>query len=232
MFGTSAARFNDDGVTALYQHLLGLLAEQGLPVGSGVLPRVDVRASTGLTSVVPAARVALSRRDRRRRPRLPPDHRGAGRRRSRRRQALRTTAGAARRRPGRRPRAGNCSRRRRDGELLPDVRGAAGASGRARVEDYSGDELVYTRAGQGDPHPADPARRCRARRCAGSPCPRTRRRGGAAALPAPGEPARLLPVHRRGVPVQARRRGAGADVRRRGRRVPDQPAVPAAVGRR
>src|SRR5207245_10690315 len=25
VFGTSAARFNDDGVTALYQHLLGLL---------------------------------------------------------------------------------------------------------------------------------------------------------------------------------------------------------------
>src|SRR3712207_3967928 len=56
VFGTSAARFNDDGVTALYQHLFGLLAGKGLPVGAGVLPRVDVRASTGLTSVVPAAR--------------------------------------------------------------------------------------------------------------------------------------------------------------------------------
>ncbi len=29
MFGTSAARFNDDGVTALYQHLRDLLAEHG-----------------------------------------------------------------------------------------------------------------------------------------------------------------------------------------------------------
>src|ERR687897_167420 len=56
VFGTSAARFNDDGVTALYQHLLGLLAEAGLPAGSGVLPRVDVRASSGLTSVVPPQR--------------------------------------------------------------------------------------------------------------------------------------------------------------------------------
>src|SRR3954470_6697198 len=56
VFGTSAARFNDDGVTALYQHLRGLLVDAGLAAGAGVLPRVDGRASTGLTSVVPAAR--------------------------------------------------------------------------------------------------------------------------------------------------------------------------------
>ena len=35
VFGTSAARFNDDGVTALYQHLRDLLAADGLPVGRG-----------------------------------------------------------------------------------------------------------------------------------------------------------------------------------------------------
>ena len=36
VFGTSAPRrFNDDGVTALYQHLRGLLAEHGLAVGRG-----------------------------------------------------------------------------------------------------------------------------------------------------------------------------------------------------
>src|SRR3712207_3700609 len=35
VFGTSAARFNDDGVTALYQELRDLLAALGLPVGSG-----------------------------------------------------------------------------------------------------------------------------------------------------------------------------------------------------
>ena len=29
VFGTSASRFNDDGVTALYQHLKTLLAGQG-----------------------------------------------------------------------------------------------------------------------------------------------------------------------------------------------------------
>src|SRR4029453_5977966 len=30
-FGTIAARFNDDGVTALYQHLRGLVTDAGLP---------------------------------------------------------------------------------------------------------------------------------------------------------------------------------------------------------
>ncbi len=35
VFGTSAATFNDDGVTALYQHLRGLLAEHGLPRRGG-----------------------------------------------------------------------------------------------------------------------------------------------------------------------------------------------------
>ena len=37
VFGTSAATFNDDGVTALYQELRGLLAEAGLEVGEGAL---------------------------------------------------------------------------------------------------------------------------------------------------------------------------------------------------
>src|SRR3954469_7187342 len=55
VFGTSAARFNDDGVTALYQQLRGLLIDNGLPAGAGVLPTVDVRASSGLTSVVPSS---------------------------------------------------------------------------------------------------------------------------------------------------------------------------------
>jgi len=56
VFGTSAARFNDDGVTALYQHLRGLLAERGLPVAPGRLAAVTGRASSGLTGIVPPAR--------------------------------------------------------------------------------------------------------------------------------------------------------------------------------
>ena len=57
IFGTSAATFNDDGVTALYQHLRDALGERGLPVAEGVLPPVDVRYSSGIQAVVPADRV-------------------------------------------------------------------------------------------------------------------------------------------------------------------------------
>jgi methylmalonyl-CoA mutase len=56
VFGTIAARFDDDGVTALYQHLRGVLAERGLPVSDGRLARVDTKTSTGATAVLPAAR--------------------------------------------------------------------------------------------------------------------------------------------------------------------------------
>ncbi len=57
VFGTSAATFNDDGVTALYQHLRGLLSEQGLRLDEGTLPRVDVRHSSRIRQVVPPERV-------------------------------------------------------------------------------------------------------------------------------------------------------------------------------
>jgi methylmalonyl-CoA mutase len=57
VFGTSAATFNDDGVTALYQELRKLLSDTGLAVTEGVLPHVDVRHSSVLRQVVPPARV-------------------------------------------------------------------------------------------------------------------------------------------------------------------------------
>ncbi|WP_104107799.1 fused isobutyryl-CoA mutase/GTPase IcmF [Nocardioides sp. 616] len=57
VFGTSAATFNDDGVTALYQHLRDQLAEAGLAVTEGLLPRVEVRHSSTIRQVVPGERV-------------------------------------------------------------------------------------------------------------------------------------------------------------------------------
>jgi methylmalonyl-CoA mutase len=57
VFGTSAATFNDTGVTALYQHLAGLLEARGLPFGEGVLPAVTGRTSTDAAPVIPPARV-------------------------------------------------------------------------------------------------------------------------------------------------------------------------------
>ncbi|PKK15417.1 fused isobutyryl-CoA mutase/GTPase IcmF [Thermomonospora sp. CIF 1] len=56
VFGTIAARFNDDGVTALYHHLRELLAEHGLPAGGGVLPRVPGRVSSRIQAVIPPER--------------------------------------------------------------------------------------------------------------------------------------------------------------------------------
>jgi isobutyryl-CoA mutase len=56
VFGTMAARFNDDGVTALYQAMLPRLQALGMPVVEGMLPWVSVRSSSNQTPVVPAAR--------------------------------------------------------------------------------------------------------------------------------------------------------------------------------
>ncbi|SFB46220.1 methylmalonyl-CoA mutase [Amycolatopsis marina] len=56
VFGTSAAKFNDDGVTALYQHLRDGLAERGLAVAPGVLPRVEGKVSTDASTVIPTSR--------------------------------------------------------------------------------------------------------------------------------------------------------------------------------
>ena len=57
VFGTSAATFHDDGVTALYGHLLGLLSEHGLPAGDGRLEIPDRRISTEYAASIPPERV-------------------------------------------------------------------------------------------------------------------------------------------------------------------------------
>ncbi|MFC5289466.1 fused isobutyryl-CoA mutase/GTPase IcmF [Actinokineospora guangxiensis] len=56
VFGTSAATFNDDGVTALYQELRGLLAGKGVAFGDGVLPHVAGKTSQHAASIVPLSR--------------------------------------------------------------------------------------------------------------------------------------------------------------------------------
>jgi len=56
VIGTIAARFNDDGVTALYQLIIKKLADKGLRVSSGFLPRVDVTQSTIQATIIPTSR--------------------------------------------------------------------------------------------------------------------------------------------------------------------------------
>src|SRR3984885_3368285 len=57
VFGTMASRFNDDGVTALYQALLPRLTEKGLRLGPPRLPKVSVKVSSRGRAIVPPERV-------------------------------------------------------------------------------------------------------------------------------------------------------------------------------
>ncbi len=56
VFGTMAARFNDDGVTALYHELAARLGQQGLKLAPSKLPRPASRVSSGKTVIVPPQR--------------------------------------------------------------------------------------------------------------------------------------------------------------------------------
>jgi len=57
VYGTIAARFNDDGVTALYQELAARLSQEGLTLDAAKLPPVSARHSTGQNVIVPPQRV-------------------------------------------------------------------------------------------------------------------------------------------------------------------------------
>jgi|KBSMisStandDraft_5_1062788.scaffolds.fasta_scaffold12336_2 methylmalonyl-CoA mutase len=56
VFGTVAARFNDDGVTALYHAIAARLAEKGLKLVPGRLPKPATRVSSAVHAVVPPQR--------------------------------------------------------------------------------------------------------------------------------------------------------------------------------
>jgi methylmalonyl-CoA mutase len=56
VFGTIAARFNDDGVTALYQEIAARLKQKGLRLSQGILPATRARNSSNVNVVVPAQR--------------------------------------------------------------------------------------------------------------------------------------------------------------------------------
>src|SRR3984957_14991362 len=56
VYGTMASRFNDDGVTALYQAMLPRLTDKGLKLGHPKLPLVAVKASSRGRAIVPPER--------------------------------------------------------------------------------------------------------------------------------------------------------------------------------
>ena len=57
VFGTIASRFNDDGVTALYQALVARLGERGLELSPGRLPAITLTHSSAQGAIVPSQRV-------------------------------------------------------------------------------------------------------------------------------------------------------------------------------
>jgi methylmalonyl-CoA mutase len=57
VYGTMASRFNDDGVTALYQAIAQRLQDRGLKLGASRLPPVAVKASSRGRAIVPPERV-------------------------------------------------------------------------------------------------------------------------------------------------------------------------------
>ncbi|MDH5211476.1 MAG: methylmalonyl-CoA mutase family protein, partial [Betaproteobacteria bacterium] len=56
VFGTIAARFNDDGVTALYHAVTARLKEKGLRLAAGRLPRPERHVSSNVHAIVPPKR--------------------------------------------------------------------------------------------------------------------------------------------------------------------------------
>lgn len=69
VFGTIASRFNDDGITALYQALLAELKQHGLKPFDPQLPAIETRVSSERTLIIPESRqrylaeIALEVRD-------------------------------------------------------------------------------------------------------------------------------------------------------------------------
>jgi methylmalonyl-CoA mutase len=54
VFGTIASKFNDDGITALYQALVPELRKHGLPEYTSCLARTETKTSTQRTVIIPA----------------------------------------------------------------------------------------------------------------------------------------------------------------------------------
>ena len=221
VFGTSAATFNDDGVTALYQHLRALLAEHGLDRRGRRAPaRRRAALLRHLRQVVPPTGCATSPRSPRPSAATTPDTdelRRAGP--TRRSGSTRSSTELDARGRGR-PRA-----RREARTSAADWR----RRGRRASTTYSGDELRSCPSATRSTHDHPGRESLSGNRIPRVSLPALRRPRRARAVLPPREPPGPLPVHRGRLPVQARQRGPGADVRRRGRPVPHQPPVQAAL---
>ncbi|GII60711.1 Fused isobutyryl-CoA mutase [Sphaerisporangium krabiense] len=145
VYGTVASRFNDDGVTALYHALRGLLRDKGLADGPGLLPATDVTTSSIGAAIVPPARVRYLAE-------IADTVRGYHGRTAelaetaRRRQRLAET-GALLAAEGADTAAVDALRERADGDLPADARELLDAWPKT-AEEYAADELVVTVRGK------------------------------------------------------------------------------------
>ncbi len=217
VFGTVAARFNDDGVTALYQELRAQLAGKGLVVSDGLLPVVTGKTSTNRGEIVPGARARyladiaeLVRSYHATSDAQADAVRARQHLRETERMLAATSAGGG------------------PNEAAVEAVAALRAEADARITretenllaEWDGlDEIIA-----GDDRPP-------AESLSGTIVPRLARPhfeddGERLALAARGAPARPLPLHRRRVPVPPGRRGPRPHVRRRGWPRPHQPALP------
>jgi isobutyryl-CoA mutase len=143
VFGTMAAHFNDDGVTALYQAMKPRLQSLGLKLNAGRLPLAKVRHSSHQTPIVPAARSRYLAE-------ISETVRGYKQRAAKQAQLARevqqlkaASAMLAEGKPGK-PRASEAAQGladERQARLLPDAR-ALLADWPQLQQDYAGDELV------------------------------------------------------------------------------------------
>jgi methylmalonyl-CoA mutase len=220
VFGTMAARFNDDGVTGLYQAIVPKLQALGLKFKRGKLPLVNVRQSSNQRAIVPAQRVRYLA-EIAEAVRSYHAHTAKQAEIARQRQALRTAKTLFQAQgkaagdfdemiswkmrnstPGRRS-CSTCGRRPSN-----STRRTSTWSRFATRRYAPADQHLALRIA----HPQGLAADLRGRR-------------RSAAFPDEGEHSGLFPVHRRGLCLQTRERGSDPHVCRRRRCLPYQPAV-------
>ena len=163
VFGTSAATFNDDGVTALYQHLRDLLAEHGPAPSTRAGCRASTRKHLERHRQRHPARRGCATSPRSPRPSAATTPRPSGRSRRRaERQRLRDGRGRAA--------DGTAPTRAELVDVLRGRRAALPAEAAALLDELArassrptpATSMVVTRPRPGAAHPAAPARRCRA----------------------------------------------------------------------
>ena len=214
VFGTMASRFNDDGVTALYQALKARLAQAGMRLTDGRLPIVTTRHSTHQVPIVPAARVRYLAE-------IADTVRGYKRRAceqaalAREIQQLRAAAKMLTVGKPDKPRAAEAAI-----NLANEREARLDATARKLLADVArhAEGLCRRRIRGEDPRPRDP-HRADPHHAVGDQDPQGRAAGlrvprRTAEVAAARERARQLPVHRRHLRFQARGRGPDAHVRR------------------